>query len=96
MKLLKTVRGMRDLLPQDFLKSMFVKDKVRECFRLYGYEEIATPIIESHDLLATRAGEEIRHRLYSFEDLGGRRLCQIYNITYNIIKRCIRGRNHDF
>ncbi|UCH01914.1 MAG: histidine--tRNA ligase [Candidatus Bathyarchaeota archaeon] len=75
---------MRDLLPKDFSKSMFVKDKVRESFRLYGYEEIATPIIESHDLLATRAGEEIRHRLYSFKDLGGRRIALRPEVTASV------------
>lgn len=84
LKLFKTIRGMRDLLPKDFLKSMFVKDKVRECFRLYGYEEVATPIIESHDLLAARAGEEIRHRLYSFRDLSGRRIALRPEVTASI------------
>ena len=63
---------MRDFLPKDLAKRRFVEDKVRELFLLYGYEEVETPVLEYLDLLAAKVGDEIRHRMYAFEDLGGR------------------------
>ncbi|NIM45856.1 MAG: histidine--tRNA ligase, partial [Nitrososphaeria archaeon] len=49
-----------------------VEQTARELAQLYLYEEIITPVVESYELLAAKAGEEIRHRMYTFKDLGGR------------------------
>jgi len=69
---LRPVRGMRDFLPKDLAKRRFVEDKVRELFLLYGYREVETPVLEYLDLLAAKVGDEIRHRMYVFKDLGDR------------------------
>lgn len=69
---LRPVRGMRDFLPKDLAKRRFVEDKVRELFLLYGYREVETPVLEYLDLLAAKVGDEIRHRMYAFKDLGDR------------------------
>jgi histidyl-tRNA synthetase len=69
---LRPVRGMRDFLPKDLTKRRFVEDKVRELFLLYGYREVETPVLEYLDLLAAKVGDEIRHRMYAFKDLGDR------------------------
>ena len=74
MKTFETVRGMRDFLPEDLVKRKRVEDIIRECFRLFGYQEIETPIVESFELIAAKAGEDIRHRMYTFKDLGGRKI----------------------
>lgn len=71
MKHLENVKGTRDFLPEDLRKRRFVEEKIKECFRAYSYEEIETPIIEFRELFDARSGEEIRHRMYSFCDLGG-------------------------
>ncbi len=69
---LRPVRGMRDFLPKDLVKRRFIEDKVRELFLLYGYKEVETPVLEYLDLLAAKVGDEIRHRMYAFKDLGDR------------------------
>ena len=74
MKPFKTVRGMRDFLPEDALKMRYAERVSREIAELYGYEEVITPVVESHDLLAAKAGEEIRLRMYAFADMGGRKV----------------------
>ncbi len=51
-----------------------VEQVSRELAQLYGYEEVITPVVESYDLLAAKAGEEIRKRMFAFEDLGGRKV----------------------
>jgi len=70
----KTVRGMRDFLPKDADKMRYVEVVARDLARLYGYEEVITPVMEHYDLVAAKSGEEIRERLYAFRDMGGRRV----------------------
>ncbi|CAM8965771.1 unnamed protein product [Rhodiola kirilowii] len=42
--------------------------------RLFGFEEVDFPVLESEALFIRKAGEEIREQLYSFEDQGNRRV----------------------
>ncbi|MFX0068256.1 MAG: histidine--tRNA ligase [Candidatus Hodarchaeota archaeon] len=71
-KIIKTVRGMRDFLPEDKAKLDHVINVVRNLFEKYGYDEVSMPIVENFELLAMKAGEDIRKRMYVFEDKGGR------------------------
>jgi len=86
MSAFKTVRGMRDFLPKDAEKMRHVELTARELARLYGYEEIITPVVESHDLLAAKAGEEIRLRMYAFNDMGGRKVALRPEFTASIAR----------
>ena len=65
---------MRDLLPIDAEKTRHVEQVSRELSKLYGYNEIITPVLESYELLAAKISEEIRERMYTFKDLGGRKV----------------------
>jgi len=68
----KTVRGMRDFLPEGAKVMRNIEAKARRVAELYGYGEIITPIVEPHELLAAKAGEEVKSRMFVFKDLGGR------------------------
>jgi histidyl-tRNA synthetase len=68
----KTVRGMRDFLPQEAQTLRTVEAKAREVAELYGYGEIITPVVESYELLSAKAGDEVRSRMFAFKDLGDR------------------------
>jgi histidyl-tRNA synthetase len=68
----KTVRGMRDFLPKETRIMKYIENKARSVAESFGYQEIMTPIVESYELLATKAGEEVRLRMFAFKDLGGR------------------------
>lgn len=68
----KTVRGMRDFLPEETRMMKYIENKARSVAESFGYQEIMTPIVESYELLATKAGEEVRLRMFAFKDLGGR------------------------
>jgi len=72
MSTFKTVRGMRDFLPKEANMMNFITEAARRTARLYGYDEIITPVVESYELLAAKAGEEVRLRMYAFKDLGNR------------------------
>ncbi len=82
----KTVRGMRDLLPIDAEKMRHVEQVSRTISKLYGYEEIITPVLESYDLLAAKTSEEIRERMYTFKDLGGRKVALRPEFTASVAR----------
>jgi histidyl-tRNA synthetase len=82
----KTVRGMRDLLPVDAERMRHVEQVSRELSKLYGYEEIITPVLESYDLLAAKTSEEIRERMYTFKDLGGRKVALRPEFTASVAR----------
>lgn len=68
----KTVRGMRDFLPQEAQTLRTVEARTRKVAELYGYGEIITPVVESYELLSAKAGDEVRSRMFAFKDLGDR------------------------
>jgi histidyl-tRNA synthetase len=68
----KTVRGMRDFLPEEAQMMRDIEGKARRVAELYGYNEIITPVVESYELLSAKSGEEVRSRMFAFKDLGGR------------------------
>jgi histidyl-tRNA synthetase len=68
------VRGMRDFLPPDAENLRHVEATAKEIAKLYGFDEIITPVVEHYDLLAAKSGEEIKARIYAFNDLGGRKV----------------------
>ena len=81
-----TVRGMRDLLPIDAEKMRYIEQVSRELSKVYGYDEIITPVLESFDLLAAKTSEEIRERMYTFKDLGGRKVAMRPEFTASIAR----------
>jgi histidyl-tRNA synthetase len=82
----KTIRGMKDFMPKDAEKMRSVERVSRELSKLYGYKEIITPVMESYDLLSAKTGEEIRQRMYTFEDLGGRKVALRPEFTASVAR----------
>lgn len=82
----KTVRGMRDLLPVDAERMRYVEQVSREISKLYGYDEIITPVLESYDLLAAKTSNEIRERMYTFKDLGERKVALRPEFTASVAR----------
>ncbi|MBL8170615.1 MAG: histidine--tRNA ligase [Acidobacteria bacterium] len=69
--MIQTVRGTRDLLPEDMPLWHRVEEVAREAFRRYGFREIRTPIFEKTELFARGVGEstDIVHKeMYTFVD----------------------------
>jgi histidyl-tRNA synthetase len=89
--LLNPVRGMRDILPEEMAVRNEVLNIVQELFKLYGYRQVQTPTIEPYELYAARSGEEIRHRMYVFTDLGGRKVVLRPEATATISRLVVRA-----
>lgn len=80
------LRGMRDFLPEEARVMRFIEGKAREVAKLYGYMEVITPVLESYELLAAKTGEEVRSRMYVFEDLGGRKVALRPEFTASVAR----------
>jgi len=82
----QTVRGMRDLLPEEAETLNYVICKARENAQLYGYSEVITPVVEPYELLSAKSGEEIRARMFTFKDLGDRTVALRPEFTASIAR----------
>jgi histidyl-tRNA synthetase len=82
----QTVRGMRDLLPEEAAMLNHVIAKARETAELYGYGEVITPLVEPYELLSAKSGEEIRQRMFTFKDLGDRTVALRPEFTASIAR----------
>jgi len=71
---IKAIRGMNDILPRDVGKWRFVEETARRIFRLYGFEELRSPIMERTELFLRGIGGEtdvVEKQMYTFTDKGG-------------------------
>ena len=82
----QTVRGMRDLLPEEAETLNFVVCKARKTAQLYSYKEVITPVVEPYELLSAKSGEEIRSRMFIFKDLGDRAVALRPEFTASIAR----------
>ncbi|HHJ34633.1 MAG TPA: histidine--tRNA ligase [Gammaproteobacteria bacterium] len=76
-KLIKSIRGMHDVLPDDSHRWQTFEDTIRRLMSSYGYKEIRMPLVESTDLFCRSIGEVtdiVEKEMYTFEDRNGDRL----------------------
>ncbi|MDR2203947.1 MAG: histidine--tRNA ligase [Nitrososphaerota archaeon] len=82
----QTVRGMRDLFGKEAQTFTHILDSARRVASLFGFREVFTPHVESLELLNAKSGEEIRQRMFIFEDLGGRKVALRPEFTASIAR----------
>ena len=67
-------RGMRDFYPQDMVWRNRVFDAFRAAGAAAGFEPYDACVVESYELLARKAGEEVGEQIYHFNDKSERHL----------------------
>ncbi|MBE9559437.1 MAG: histidine--tRNA ligase [Proteobacteria bacterium] len=76
-KLIKSIRGMHDVLPDDSFRWQAFETAIRQLMASYGYKEIRMPLVESTDLFCRSIGEVtdiVEKEMYTFEDRNGDKL----------------------
>ncbi len=76
-KLIKSIRGMHDVLPADSHRWQAFENTIRQLMASYGYKEIRMPLVESTDLFCRSIGEVtdiVEKEMYTFEDRNGDKL----------------------
>lgn len=69
-----SVRGFKDILPEEIDKWQFVEQTARDVFQDFGYTEIRIPILEKTELFARGIGEAtdiVEKEMYTFTDRSG-------------------------
>ena len=75
-------KGMRDYLPGTMLKREYVFSKVREVFHLYGFEPLQTPVLELHETLMGKYGEDAEKLIFNAQHPGGKEELSLrYDLT---------------
>jgi len=72
---IKKLKGTEDILPNQVSGRVNIEEISRRIFKIYGYGEIRTPIIEETGLFARSVGRDteiVKKQMYSFRDQGGR------------------------
>jgi histidyl-tRNA synthetase len=90
---IRSVRGVRDILPADFPLWRAARQAGHSVARSFGYEEIETPIIEASELIE-RVGEDtdaVAKELYRFEDRGGRNVALRPEATAGVVRAYFEG-----
>jgi histidyl-tRNA synthetase len=75
--MIESVKGARDILPEEIARWHFVERTAHEIFARYGFREIRTPIFEPTELFARGIGEGsdiVAKEMYTFLDRKGRSL----------------------
>ena len=67
-------RGMRDFYPEDMAWRNRVFDAFRASGNAFGFEQYDACVVESYELLARKAGEEVGEQIYHFTDKSDRHL----------------------
>ena len=67
-------RGMRDFYPEDMTWRNMVFDAFRAAGEAFGFEPYDACVVESYDLLARKAGEEVGEQIYHFLDKSERHI----------------------
>lgn len=90
--MIHSIKGTRDILPEEVGKWQFVEDTARRIFARYGFREIRTPVFESTDLFARGIGEGtdiVSKEMYTFVDRGGRSLTLRPENTAPVVRSAI-------
>ena len=87
-------RGFHDVFGQDLRKFRKATDHIRRLLKLYGYEEIITPIIEYAELFERSIGETtdiVQKEMFVFEDKKGRLLALRPEGTAGVVRAFIQN-----
>nr|POF08504.1 histidine--trna ligase, chloroplastic/mitochondrial [Quercus suber] len=83
-------KGTRDFPPEEMRLRTWLFHNFREVSRLFGFEEVDFPVLESEALYIRKDGEEIRDQLYCFEDRGNRRVALMPELTPSLARLVIQ------
>lgn len=93
--LTKAARGTKDIVPAEAYKWNYLEGKFRDLCRLYGYEEIRTPIFEHTELFKRGVGDTtdiVQKEMYTFKDRGDRDLTLKPEGTAGVIRAFIENK----
>ena len=92
MEKITSVRGFKDILPEETGRWQLVEEKARNIFEDFGFKEIRVPILEKAELFKRSIGEAtdiVEKEMYSFLDRGDEYLTLRPEATASVIRAYI-------
>lgn len=89
---LQAVKGMRDIMGDDYYKFQGFFEKAQEVAEYYGFKPIETPILEHEDVFTTAIGEGtdvVDKEMYAFKTRGGDRVAMRPEMTAGTMRAYI-------
>jgi len=75
-------KGMRDFLPGEVLKREYVIGVITEVFQTFGFEPIATPVLEMEETLLGKYGDDAEKLIFLAQHPGGKEALALrYDLT---------------
>ena len=74
---IQSIRGVKDILPDEIDRWQWVENKAHDIFKRYGFKEIRLPIFENTKLFSRGIGETtdiVEKEMYTFEDKSGEKI----------------------
>ena len=90
-----TIKGFKDILPDEVATWQQLESKAREVFRTFGYEEIKPPLMERTELFSRSIGLDtdiVSKEMYSFTDSKERGLTLRPEATASVVRAYIQHR----
>ncbi len=94
-KHIPSIKGTKDILPDEVGKWQIVEIAAKRIFESYGYREIRTPVFEATELFEKGTGETtdiVIKEMYTFTDKGGRSLTLRPEYTPSVVRAIIEKR----
>lgn len=88
----KSLRGMPDVLPAVAGRMRRIEREADEVFRMFGFGEIRTPVLEETEVFTRSIGEDtdiVEKEMYSFTDRGGKNVSLRPEGTASIVRAYI-------
>lgn len=89
---IQTLKGFRDIPPEEALKRGRVLSLLKSVFKSYGFVPLETPTLEYAEILEGKYGPEADKLIYKFEDRGGRMAALRYDQTIPLARYVAQNR----
>ena len=92
---ISTIKGFKDVLPEETALWQWIEKNARDVFRVFGYREIRTPLLEWTELFTRGIGQEtdiVSKEMYTLTDSKGRNQTLRPEATASVVRAYIQNR----
>ena len=61
-------KGVADFLPEKAAKIGYIQEKILRVFELWGFRRLITPLLEFQDVMALALGDDLKEKMFRFDD----------------------------
>ena len=95
---IQSIKGVKDILPDDIEKWQWVEEVARKVFHRYGFKEIRLPIFEKTQLFSRSIGETtdiVEKEMYTFTDRSGEQITLRPEGTASVVRAYIEHKMYN-